>query len=95
MGSTLQTHIGIKGIVSNPDGSPLANALVRVAYVTDKGQNQVINHGVTSGNYILQTADLVCVFHERPRIYHELMQTINFNTYMDVFFSTLIQKVEF
>ena len=47
----LQSHIGIKGIVSLPDGSPQPNAQIKVTNVTDDEQEpQPIRHGVTSGN---------------------------------------------
>ena len=46
----LQSHIGIKGIVSHPDGSPQPNAQIKVSNVTDDEQEpQPIRHGVTSG----------------------------------------------
>ena len=46
----LQSHIGIKGIVSLPDGSPQPNAQIKVSNVTDNEQEpQPIRHGVTSG----------------------------------------------
>ena len=46
----LQSHIGIKGIVSLPEGSPQPNAQIKVSNVTDNEQEpQPIRHGVTSG----------------------------------------------
>lgn len=44
----LQSHLGIKGVVTDENGSPISNAVIHVQNETDSSPRD-INHDVTSG----------------------------------------------
>ena len=44
----IQTHIGVKGVVTDENNNPIADAEIKVTNLTG-GQNKYINHDVTTG----------------------------------------------
>lgn len=61
-----QTHIGIKGFVTDMRGNGLKHAIIHVANVTDDGERKEINHDILTGALfiridVLQLVNNSCV----------------------------------
>lgn len=48
----VQSHIGVKGLVSDEEGNPISHAIIKTRNITEEGQDSLINHHVTSGTHI-------------------------------------------